>query len=82
MMFEVGQEFETTSIFTGGSHIYKIVSRTETVIHCERVYYEIDGTHKGTEKFDVHADENGREYIVLWEYQGAEGREYADGKGW
>ena len=77
-MFKSGHKFVTTCIFTGGCHMYEVVSRTETVLHCERVYYEIDGTHKGTEDFDIHKDEDGKEYIVLWRYKGEEGRHYAE----
>ena len=81
-MFEIGDKFASTCIFTGGSHNYRVVSRTETVIHCEIVYHEIDGIHKGTEDYEIHTDENGREYIVLWKYRDHEGRYYADRKGW
>lgn len=77
-MFEVGYEFNSTCIFTGGSHMYKVISRTENILSCERIYYEIDGTHKGTEDFEIHKDENGKEYIILWTYKGEEGRHYAE----
>ena len=77
-MFKLNDTFTYTCIFTGGSHIYKVVSRTETVLHCERVYYEIDGTHKGTENFEIHTDESGREYIILWEYKDHKGIHYAE----
>lgn len=77
-MFKINDTFESTCIFTGGSHEYKVISRTETVLHCERIYYEIDGTHKGIENFEIHKDENGKEYIVLWTYRGEEGRHYAE----
>ena len=77
-MFKPNDTFTSTCIFTGGSHNYKVISRTENVLHCERVYYEIDGTHKGTEDFEIHKDENGREYIILWSYKDAEGRHYAE----
>lgn len=81
-MFEIGNEFTSTCIFTGGSHMYTVVSREESILHCEATYYEMDGTHKVKEDFEIHTDENGREYIVLWKYGDHEGRHYADGKGW
>lgn len=75
--FKVGDAFESTDIFTGGTHEYKITDRTETKIICQRVYHEIDGTHKGRETFEIHTD-NDCEYIVLWTYKGEEGRKYAE----
>ena len=75
-MFEVGYEFETTCIFTGGTHQYKVVSRTKDELRCLRIYNEIDGIHKGKEVFEIHK-EDGREYIILWKYAGDEGRHYA-----
>jgi hypothetical protein len=75
-MFEVGYIFESTCIFTGGSHEYKVVSRTDTELKCESFYCEMDGIHKVTEAFEIHKDEDGREYIVLWEYKGEQGRHY------
>lgn len=74
-MFQVGYEFESTCIFTGGSHSYKVVSRTEKELKCEAEYCEIDGVHKVKESFNVYK-EDGREYIVLWTYKGEEGRHY------
>lgn len=79
-MFKENDTFTSTCIFTGGRHNYKVVSRTETVLHCEGIYHELDGIHKVPEDFEIHKDENGREYIVLWTYKGEEGRHYADGK--
>lgn len=77
-MFTVGFEFYTTCIFTGGCHHYKVTSRTEDELRCEFIYEELDGTHKGTEIFEIHKDCKGREYIVLWTYKGDEGRLYAE----
>lgn len=74
-MFEVGHEFESVSIFTGGTHHYKVTSRTEDELRCSRIFNELDGTHKGKEVFEIHKD-NGREYIILWKYKGEEGRHY------
>lgn len=74
-MFEVGYKFDYTCIFTGGSHNYKVVSRTEKELHCEAEYNEIDGVHKVKENFEIHK-ENGREYIILWAYKGHERRLY------
>lgn len=77
-MFHIGDEFTFTCIFTGGIHSYKVASRTEKVLKCERVYHEIDGTHTGTENFEIHTDENGKEYIILWEYKEHKGIHYAE----
>lgn len=76
-MFEVGYEFSATCIFTGGSHKYNVISRTEDELKCERIYHELDGSHKGTETFEIHRDCKGKEYIILWAYKGHEGRHYA-----
>lgn len=77
-MFKVNDIFKSVCIFTGGSHMYKVISRTKTTLQCERIYYEMDGIHKGTEDFEIHKDENGREYIVLWEYKDHKGIHYAE----
>ena len=74
-MFEVGYRFNSTCIFTGGSHDYEVVSRTEKELHCEASYWEIDGIHKVRETFEIHKEDE-REYIVLWTYKGEEGRHY------
>ena len=74
-MFEVGYRFSSTCIFTGGSHDYEVVSRTENELHCEASYWEIDGIHKVKETFEIHKEDE-REYIVLWTYKGEEGRHY------
>ena len=74
-MFKVGYEFETTGLFTGGIHQYKVISRTEDELCCSRIHHEIDGIHRGKEIFDIHKD-NDKEYIILWKYKGEECRHY------
>ena len=75
--FKVNDTFTSTCIFTGGSHMYKVISRTENTLHCKRIYHEIDGTHKGTEDFEIYTDESGREYIILWVYKDHRGIYFA-----
>lgn len=71
--FEIGQTFCSTSIFTGGTQEYIVTKRTEREIFCNVLRHEIDGTHTGEETFEIHTDDNGDEYIVLWEYCGHHG---------
>ena len=66
--FEIGQAFCSTDIFTGGIQEYIITNRTETEIFCNVLRNELDGTHTGEETFEIHTDDNGNEYVVLWEY--------------
>ena len=75
-MFKVGYEFTSTCIFTGGHHNYKVVSRTEKELKCEGIYNEVDGIHKVNETFEIFKDDNGIEYIVVWEYHGEIGRHF------
>lgn len=75
-MFKVGQTFHSTCIFTGGNHSHKIVERNGNTIKTEAIYEEMDGTHRVEEEWEIRTDEFG-EYIVLWEYQGEQGRKYA-----
>lgn len=75
--FKVGDKFETTCIFTGGSHDYEVSAIKDNILCCKASYEELDGTHEVTEEFEIH-EENGNEYIVLWEYNGHRGIYYAE----
>lgn len=66
--FKIGDTFTKTCIFTGGSHKCKIVSRTETELKVDAIYHELDGTHKVEETYQIYTNEDGNEYIILWEY--------------
>jgi hypothetical protein len=76
--FRISDIFKTTCPYTGGIHAYQVISRTETEINCEAVYVELDGTHKTTETFKVHTDEEGNEYIISWRIGEHKGIVYAE----
>ena len=80
--FKIGDTFTSTCIFTGGIHKYivKAIVQEKKNLVCHSIYNELDGTHELTDTFRIHEDKQGNEYIVLWEYNGEEGRYYAQGK--
>lgn len=76
--FQQGKQYSTNDWFTGALHIYRCISRTETTVKLSAVFYEKDGDHEIQPKtFDILND-NGREYILLYEYKGMQNRIYAE----
>ena len=73
MEFKVGMSIDSTDIFTGGSHHSVITERKGNRLKCEAQYFEPDGVHKVKEEYEVFKDDNGNEYIILWEYKGEQG---------
>lgn len=62
--FQIGDIISKTCPFTGGRHIYEVISRTETILNCKFCYEELDGTHYGNETFEIRQNCYGDEYIV------------------
>lgn len=78
MKFEVGQKFNATCIFTGGTSTYTIVARELDIIKCESIKIELDGVHHVAEEFKIELDsETGEEKIELWSYCDHKGYLYA-----
>ena len=76
--FIVGSKYSTTDWFTGGTHVYECVARTETSVTFKPVYHEQDGTHNlPMETHNIEIDYSYGEYIVLSTYKGEECRLYA-----
>ena len=76
--FIIGNKYSTTDWFTGGTHVYECVARTETSVSFKPVYHEQDGTHNlaiGT--YNIEIDYSYGEYIILHTYKGEEHRLYA-----
>lgn len=76
-MFEVGSKYTNTCWFSGGSSEYTVVSRTENTVTFSQLANELDGVHNTELTYDVNVDENGIEYILLYEYHGHENRIYS-----
>lgn len=76
--FEVGQQYEWVGWFTGGRSFYTVTERTPDRLVFSEYRFEIDGEYKLTESFKILTDENGDEYLKMCEYQGEEGRLYAE----
>ena len=79
--FKIGEKFTSHCPWTGGAASYEVetIRKTSTKqIACKVFRHELDGEHKDTEVFEVHTDEQGNEYIVLWTIGEHEGRYYAE----
>ncbi len=74
MKFEIGNEYNHTSWFTGGLMIYKVSGITDKEITFSVYDYELDGEHIRTETYDKHIDYNGNEYVILFIYSDHECR--------
>ena len=76
--FIIGNKYSATDWFTGGTHVYECVSRTETSVTFKPVYYEMDGIHEiSLETFEIKTDYSCGEYVLLCTYKEEECRLYA-----
>lgn len=75
--FKVGQHYDFTDWFTGGTSDREVdkISDGKVTFKIER--WELDGHHFTTETYDIDTDENGNESVLIYEYHGEEARIYA-----
>lgn len=64
--------------FTGGESVYTVSRRTANKVYFTVNRHEIDGDHSGRESFPIEQDENGNEFVTLYEYHGHYNRIYAE----
>lgn len=69
--FKKGQIYDHVSWFTGGQQYYEVKSVRGGKVHFDVTAYEIDGTHRRKECFDLKEDEHGQ-YVLLFTYHGEE----------
>lgn len=73
--FEIGNKYNSICWFTGGISEYTVANRTDSTVTLKPFRIELDGNHDcESETYDLHTDENGNEYIVLYSYHGHENR--------
>lgn len=71
--FEVGQEYESVCWFTGGVGYYTVKAKDDKSVTFSIGRHELDGDHQcEDETYKLNHDDNGNEYIVLYEYGGHE----------
>ena len=71
--FEVGQRYELVCWFTGGVGNYTVKAKDDEYITFSIGRHELDGDHEcEDEKYQLKYDDDGNEYIVLYEYCGHE----------
>ena len=71
--FEVGQEYEKVCWFTAGVGYYTVKARDDKSVTFTIGRHELDGDHDcEDETYKLKLDENGNEYITLFEYGGHE----------
>lgn len=75
--FEQGQKFENTDWFTGGEAVYTVSRKTKNKVYFTVYRWELDGEHNCKESFDIERDEDGNEFITIYEYHGHYNRIYA-----
>ena len=75
--FEVGGRYDNTDWFTGGQAVYTVSRRTAKKVYYTVKRWELDGHHTGRESFDIETDEDGNEFVTLYEYHGHSNRIYA-----
>lgn len=71
--FKVGQKYEWTDWFTGGSLFYTVEKIEGDEITLSYVDYEIDGTFTNNVTYKITTDDNGNESILKCEYHGHKG---------
>ena len=71
--FKVGQKYEWTDWFTGGSFFYTVEKIEGDKITLSYVNYEIDGTFTSNKNFTIITDGNGNERVLMCEYHGHKG---------
>lgn len=76
--FKVGQHYDFTDWFTGGTSDREVkeIKNGKVTFKIER--WELDGHHFTTETYDIDTDENGNESVLIYEYHGAEARIHAE----
>lgn len=71
--FEVGQEYESVCWFTAGVGLYTVKAKDTDSVTFSIGRHELDGDHEcEDETYKLKHDDNGNEYIVLYEYGGHE----------
>lgn len=75
--FCIGQTYEWTDWFTGGTTRFVVKNIENTTIIMSTVKYELDGVHTQEESFTIETDENGNERFLITEYRGNKGYIYA-----
>lgn len=75
--FKVGDEVSYSMLYGGSvdAEVVKVTSRSITLREKWTAEDTGDEVSAGTE-YELHKDEEGREYIVVWKYRGEEGRVY------
>lgn len=76
--FCIGQTYEWTDWFTGGTTYFVVKSIENNMITMSAVRHELDGVHTQDNLFTIETDENGNERILMTEYAGQKGYIYAD----
>jgi hypothetical protein len=80
MNFKPLQTYRANDWFTGGTQVYKVTSVNERQVTFRIISSELDGESDRRETYDIRKDENGFNYVLLYEYKGYENRLYADRK--
>jgi hypothetical protein len=71
--FEVGQKYESVCWFTGGIGLYTVKAKDNKSVTFGVGHHELDGDYEGEdETYKLKHDDNGNEYVVLYEYGGHE----------
>ena len=76
--FMVGQSYVHFSWFTGGRMLYVVDAIKDGKVFMNTEDVELDGVHNRVESYDIQVDENGNEFVVLFNYRGADCKIYAD----
>lgn len=77
LQFKVGNTYSVSDWFTGGTHRYKCISKSDNTVRFSVIQDEMDGVHSmGEKEFQIQV-ESETEYVLIYEYKGHENRLYA-----
>ena len=82
--FKIGQEYESVCWFSGGIGYYTVKAKDNDSVTFSIGRHELDGNHEcKDETYKLKYDDDGNEYITLYEYHGKENNIWAgyDGYG-
>lgn len=73
--FNIGEEYESVCWFTGGVGYYTVKAKDDESVTFSIGRHELDGDHQcEDETYELKYDDDGNEYVVLYEYGGHENR--------